>query len=359
MSNKILTLYRIATATLGLILLATAAHLVRNLPESQLGATAIPGDPAAGSLVETMRPLMGTEFAITVWAAAGREPAASKLIAEVFADITELEQQISSWLPNSETSKVNAAAGQAPVTISPELHELLTISIRWARRTEGAFDMTGGPLYELWGEARKQNTLPSAEAIQSVMPVVGYQKVELTDDTVRLPTAEMKLGFGSVGKGYAADRAAEKLLAAGFTNFIIDAGGDLVVSGQRGNTPWSVGIRHPRSNELLATTELTDMAIATSGDYEQYLIADGKRLGHIIDPRNGWPVETVASVVVIAEKGADADALATGLFVLGPDKGLALTEKISSAEALFMMGNGVIHHSEGLTIKDGVLEHTP
>lgn len=357
MSNKVLTLYRIAAATLGLVLLAFATHMVRNLPESELAAVTIPGNPGSGSIVEAMRLLMGTEFKVTVWAAAGREPAAATIIAEVLDEVAELEHQISSWQSDSDTTRINSAAGQPPIQVNPELHELLTISMRWARRTNGAFDVTGGPLYELWGDARSQKTLPSQEAIASVLSQVGYQKVELGDGTVRLSAPGMKLGFGSVGKGFAADRAATKLHAANFTNFIIDAGGDLVVSGSRGDSPWSVGIRHPRTEELLATTELTDSAIATSGDYEQFLFADGRRFSHIIDPRSGWPVETVASVVVIAAKGADADALATGLFVLGPDQGIALVEQISSVEALFVMGDGALHHSEGLTISDGILEH--
>jgi thiamine biosynthesis lipoprotein len=355
-SNKILTLYRVATAVLGLVLLAIAAYMVRSLPESQNAAVTIPGDPAAGSIVEAMRPLMGTEFGIKVWAAAGREPVAAAIIAEVLDDATALESRISSWQTDSDTSKVNAAAGQLPVQVSPELYELLTISMRWARRTTGAFDITGGPLYELWGEARRQKTLPSTEAIHSALTHVGYQNVELGDGTVHLSAPGMQLGFGSVGKGFAADRAAAILRAGNFRNFIVDAGGDLVVSGSNGDSPWSVGVRHPRTEELLATLELTDSAIATSGDYEQYLLADGRRFGHIIDPRSGWPVETVASVVVIAAKGADADALATGLFVLGPEQGIALAEKISSVDALFVMSDGTLHHSDGLVIKDGILE---
>jgi thiamine biosynthesis lipoprotein len=174
----------------------------------------------------------------------------------------------------------------------------------------------------------------------------------------RLPIMGMRLGFGAVGKGFAADRVATTLRAAGFSNFIIDAGGDLVLSGQRGRSPWNIGIRHPRSVRLLATARLTGCAIATSGDYEQYLVVDGVRYGHIIDPRTGWPVREVASVVVVAPRGADADALATGLFVLGPEDGLELVEKISSVEALFVMGDGTMRTSTGLELQGEKLEWT-
>ena len=147
-----------------------------------------------------------------------------------------------------------------------------------------------------------------------------------------------------------------ELRDAGFAHFIVDAGGDLVLSGSRGGTPWNIGVRHPRSVQLLATARLAGCAIATSGDYEQYFVADGVRYGHIIDPRTGWPTREVASVVVVAPRGADADALATGLFVLGPDQGLALVEKITSVDALFVMGDGDVHSSTGLSLQGDTME---
>lgn len=340
---------------IGAVSIAIAGYTVRHTPESADASLSFTREGESGAVVESMRPLMGTQFAIKVWAPPGREPAAAEAIRAALDGVAELERRISSWLPDSDTAKVGRAAGQSAVGVGAELRELLAVSARWARRTGGAFDVTAGPLFELWDAAREQELLPSEHEIQQSLARVGYDRIELRDETVRLPVAGMKLGFGSVGKGFAADRVADQLRAAGFANFIIDAGGDLVLSGSRGDTPWNIGIRHPRSVQLLATTRLTGCAIATSGDYEQYLVVDGVRYGHIIDPRTGWPAREVASVVVVAPRGADADALATGLFVLGPDKGLALVEKISSVEALFVMDDGDVRSSAGLLLQGKTL----
>lgn len=336
-------------------MIAVAGHMARDMPESAGTVTRAPADSGSGAVVEAMRPLMGTRFSVKVWATRGREQAAAEAIRVALEEAAALEVRISSWRPDSDTSKVNRAAGQAAVAVGADLRELLEISMRWARRTGGAFDVTGGPLFELWTEARGRGELPAEAEIRARLALVGCEMVEVRGDEVRLGRPGMRLGFGSVGKGFAADRTAAGLRARGFRNFIIDAGGDLVFSGTRGGVPWTVGIRHPRQADLLATAQLTDCAVATSGDYEQYLIVDGERFGHIVDPRSGWPARGLTSVVVIAPKGADADALATGLFVLGATEGLALVEKISSVEALFIMEGGDVRHSTGLSLADDLL----
>ena len=341
---------------IGAVSIAIAGYTARHSPESVDASLLSTSAGGSGGVVESMRPLMGTQFAVKIWAPPGREPAAAEAIRAALDGVAELERHISSWLPDSDTAKVGRAAGRSAVRVGVELRELLAVSTRWARRTGGAFDVTAGPLFELWDAAREQGLLPSEDAVQEGLARVGYDRIELRDETVRLPVAGMKLGFGSVGKGFAADRVAAQLRAAGFANFIIDAGGDLVLSGSRGGTPWHIGVRHPRSVQLLATARLTGCAIATSGDYEQYLVADGVRYGHIIDPRTGWPAREVASVVVVAPRGADADALATGLFVLGPEEGLALVEKITSVEALFVMNDGDLRRSTGLSLQGEILE---
>lgn len=342
--------------TIGVLAIAIASYTARSTPGAAGVSPPAPIEAGAGRIIEAMRPLMGTQFNVKVWAHPGRERAAAAAINVALESAAELDQQINAWHPDSETAKINDAAGQTAVAIGADLRDLLAISMRWARRTGGAFDVTGGPLFDLWRDAREQNALPSDAAIGERLALVGYDLIEVHEEAVRLRLAGMKLGFESVRKGFAADRAAARLRADGFSDFIVDAGGDLVFSGSRGGIPWSLGIRHPRSNELFATARLTCCAIATSGDYEQYVVIDGERFGHIIDPRSGWPVRAVTSVVAIAPTGADADALATGLFALGPEKGLELVEKISSVEALFMMKGGAMHLSSGLSLKDNVLE---
>ncbi|MAF64272.1 MAG: thiamine biosynthesis protein ApbE [Planctomycetes bacterium] len=346
----------------GLIAIAVAGYAARGCGEPSGSVAARPDGPGselgtdAGAVVEATRPLMGTLFAVKVWAPPGRGPAAAEATHAALDAVGELEGRISSWQAGSDTAKINRAAGRAVVPVHPQLRELLEVSARWARRTKGAFDVTGGALFELWGRARERGTLPSEQAIRAGLALVDHRGVELHGDGVRLSRAGMKLGFGSVGKGFAADCAAERLRDKGFADFVIDAGGDLLVSGSRNDRPWQVGVRDPRRGRLLATAQLGECAIATSGDYEQFLIVDGERFGHVIDPRNGWPARGVSSVVVVASSAADADALATGLFVLGPDEGLALVERASSVEALFVLEGGEVRASQGLALRDDILE---
>ncbi len=356
MSVEIPAFYRIGVGAIGVVLIAIAGYSARNTQIAVSDGESDALESASGGVIEAMRPLMGSHFSVRVWATPGREPAAAETINQVLDGVAELEEQISGWKPNSDTARVNASAGGVAVPVGTELRDLLAISERWARSTDGAFDVTAGPLTDLWRAARSHDVLPSDEAVQGVLERIGYEKIELHGDSVRLRVPGMKLDFGSIGKGFAADRAAMLLRGKGFSDFIVDAGGDLVVSGRRGDAHWSLGIRHPRSPRLLATARFTDCAIATSGDYEQYLVADGNRYSHIIDPRTGWPARSVSSVVVIARTGADADALATGLFVLGPEAGLELVEKMSSVEALFTLQGGGVRHSAGLSLQGDLLE---
>lgn len=302
---------------------------------------------------------MGTTFDISVWAAPGREPAAADAIATTLDDLARLEARVSSWTLTSDTSAVNEAAGALPVRVGPELLALLTLSLRWGRRTGGAFDVTGGPLYELWRQARADRRRPEPAALAAAHALVGQDKVTLKDGAVQLALPGMRLGFGAIGKGFAADRASAALRARGFANHVIDAGGDLVLAGRRGTRPWDVGVRHPRHRGMLARVRATDCAVATSGDYEQYETIDGVRHGHIIDPRSGRPALGVVSVTVFAPTGATADALATGLFVLGPREGLALVGRLRGTEALFVTDAGAVRLSSGLRLDGDHLERAP
>jgi thiamine biosynthesis lipoprotein len=355
-ANQASSALKVAAAVVALLAIIGAGYSARG------GAgVSTPGDSLSvgmesGSVVEAMRPLMGTQFAIKIWSPPGRQPAASMAIHSALDQVADLEDKISSWSTDSETGRINQSAGQAVAPISPELRELLEISHRWARRTNGAFDVTGGPLFELWNEAREKGAPPSKEAVEQNLNLVDYRMVELGDRGAKLTRAGMKLGFGSIGKGFAADLAATTLKGQGFTHFIIDAGGDLLVSGSRNGQPWKVGVRHPRGSDLLATVSISNRAIATSGDYEQFLMIEGKRYGHIIDPRSGWPVNRVSSVVVTASNAADADALATALSVMGPEEGIALVEKMSSVEALFILEGGDLQNSNGLLLMGNTLE---
>ena len=313
-------------------------------------------DVARGSVVRSARPLMGTVFEVSVWAPATREPDAAETLGEALDLVAAIERRVSSWDPQSETSAVNRAAAGRPTRIGPELAQLLAASLDWSERTGGAIDITGSPLFELWNHARQTGVLPTDEEIDAARRLVGYRKVHLTEDTVVLAEPGMKIGFGAVGKGFAADRAATFLRGRGFSNFIIDAGGDVVVSGSRGGTPWHVAIRNPRRGEFLGVYGATDCAIATSGDYERFAMIGGVRYSHILDLRTGRPARGLSSVTVIAQNGTDADALATALFVMGADEGLAFVESLPGVESLMVEEGGAVRLSKGLRLAEGRLE---
>ncbi len=302
---------------------------------------------ASGVVVRSSRPLMGTVFRLSAWAAAGREPAAR---AAALDAIEALEREISSWDPASDTSAVNRAAGRA-VRVGAHLRELVGVSLHWAERTHGAFDPTAGRLFELWGAARQADRLPTAETVAAALAGVGYARVVVDRDTVRLPDAVTRLGFGAIGKGFAADQAGRMLDSRGLDAYVIDAGGDLIVSGSRGGAPWRVGVRHPRRAGLMAVLRSTDCAVATSGDYQQFVSIDGARYSHIIDPRTGWPAGALTSVTIVAARATDADALATAVSVLGADAGLDLVRSIDGVEAVVVREGGAVSLSDGVSLE--------
>ena len=345
MSTGISQLDRIVAPALGLaVIVALAFAAQRSHP------------PQTGSVVRTARPLMGTVFELSVWAPTGGEPEAAEALGEALDLVATIEGRISSWDPQSETSAMNRAAVGIPTQVSPELSRLLATSLKWSQRTDGAFDVMGSALFELWNHARQTGVLPTDDEIETALSVVGHDKVRLTDEGVVLTKAGVKIGFGAIGKGYAADRVATFLRGRGFPDFIVDAGGDLVVSGTRGTQPWNVAIRHPRRDDFLAVYGATDCAIATSGDYEQFSVVGGVRQSHIVDPRTGRPARSLVSVTVVAQSGMDADALATALSVMGAEQGLKFVESLTDVECLIVEESGAVRLSTGLTLRDGNLE---
>jgi thiamine biosynthesis lipoprotein len=316
----------------------------------------IDGEAAASSVVRVSRPLMGTSFEIAAWVPGDRQAATRDLLNEVLGAAAELERQISSWDPESEISAVNRAAGEAPVAVGADLRALVEIAVFWADRTGGAFDVTVPPLIELWKRAGAQGELPGETDIAETLERVGFKKILIEEDTLYLPENGMRLGFGAIGKGFAADRVAEMLLAAGLENFIVGAGGDLIVRGARGPSAWRVGIRDPSGSGLLAKSPISNRAVATSGNYEQFISIGGRRYSHILDPRSGKPVSGLTSVTVFSARAVDSDALATALFVMGSDKGVEFVEELPDVEALFITEAGSAILSSGLRLEEETLE---
>ena len=359
MLSGIYPLHRVATAAVVLVIAGWLARSHSTDGDAVADNPQTAQESSEGSVVRSARPLMGTTFNLSVWAASGQQPEASEAIQHALDLVASLEEKISSWNFRSETSAVNRSAGREATGIGPELHHLLDASLTWARRTDGAFDITGGPLFDRWKRAREEGILPTEAEIRSCLERTGYDHVILEGSMVRLAKRGMQIGFGAIGKGFAADRAGELLRQRGFENFIIDAGGDVLISGSRGGTPWQVAIRHPRRGGLLAIFGAADCAIATSGDYEQFSVIDDVRYAHILDPRTGWPARKLASVTVITRRGIDADALATALFVLGPEKGLAFVESLKDTETLMVLEDFTTRSSGGLLLNNGRLEVVP
>ena len=316
--------------------------------ELRLDATALDN---GGIVFKSQRVLMGTEFKVTIWAPEDKSQIALQALGEVFEELAGLEKRISSWMPDSETTRINSNAGQKAVPVGSELKQLLSRSLHWSRKTDGAFDVSGGPLFELWEQARERGVLPSQEEVDACRALTGYRHIELTGGSVRLEQVGMELGFGAIGKGFAADRAAAFLESKELSNFIVDAGGDLLVRGRRGDRSWNVAVRHPRSAEFLARLENDNCAIATSGDYERYFVINGQRYSHMLDLRTGWPAGHLNSVTVITRSAADADALATALFVMDASRSMDLVESLPDVEALLVDENGKVALSTGLHLQ--------
>ena len=270
-------------------------------------------------------------------------------IREVFAEIERLEAVLSEWRPDSAVSQVNAAAGVNPVQVPSEVIEVLAVAAHVARATHGAFDATWAALADLWRVDAPDFRKPPVSKVKELLLYVNQQDVvvDAPQQTVFLRQRGMRLGLGGIAKAYIAERAADLAIAHGALHVLIDAGGDLVARGRRGSRPWTVGVRHPDSAAvLLAKVELHDESVATSGDYERCATVAGRRYHHLLDPRTGFPARVSRSATVVAPQGALADALATGIFVLGMP-GLAVVPAFPGTAALLVTADGETHVSAG------------
>jgi len=287
------------------------------------------------------RLMMGTQVTVTVFAADGK--ARLRAVEAAFDRISAVERLMSAHDPESELSRVNAEAADTPVAVSAEMFDVLAKAGRHYRLSQGAFDVTVMPLVRLWTAAAEAGRAPSQEALKRTLEAVGYDKLVLDAEkrTVGFSREGMGLALGGIAKGYAVDLAVEALRRAGVTSAVVDAGGDIRVLGRHptGRT-WLIGLRNPFSDDdkPLKTLDLADCAVATSGDYERSYTIAGKRYSHIFDPRTGLSVRDAHSVTVVAPDATQADALATAVSVLGPERGIALVETIPSTECFFISG---------------------
>jgi FAD:protein FMN transferase len=294
---------------------------------------------------------MGSELRLTAWTT--DEPAARAAFEEIFREFVRLEALMSVWRPGSDVQRINQAAGKQAVKVSDEVRAVLKQARQASEWTGGKFDVTFGALSDLWKfDQDHDNRVPNGEDIRKRLPLIDYTAVAVDDraGTVYLQRAGMRVHLGGIGKGYAIDRAAVLLRDRGFHDFMIRSGGDLYVGGHRGDRPWRVGIRDPRgaADQIFASLDLSDGTFSTSGDYERFFTAGGRRYHHILDPDLGQPARGCRSVTILTDRAVTADALSTGVFVLGPTDGMALIERLPEVEGVIVSDQNEVLVSSGL-----------
>ncbi len=258
------------------------------------------------------------------------------------AEIVRLEKLMTTWDPQSEVSRVNAAAGKQAIRVGPETFDVIREALHTSAISEGTFDITFETMHGLWKFDQDLDPHPPSEAaVRAQVKYLGYHHVKLDPDasTVLLDEAHVRIGLGGIAKGYAVDHASKVLLDGGLVSFYAQAGGDLYAHGSKPDgSPWISGIRDPRGPEgdYFVTMAVSDHAFSTAGDYERSYIVGGRRYHHIIDPRTGYPATASRSVTIWASTALIADEIDDAVFILGPAKGLALVESLDGVGAVIV-----------------------
>ena len=271
------------------------------------------------------------------------------------AEVRRVENLISDWIPTTQISQVNKNAGINPVKVDKEVFNLVDRAIKVSHITSGAFDISYASMDKIWKFDGSMKEMPTQEAIKKSVSKIGYKNIILDSkkQTIFLKNEGMKLGLGGIGQGFIADKVKELLFSKGCISGIVNVSGDINAWGkQPDGKPWTVGIVNPlNKNKIFATFPLENSAVETSGSYEKFVVFNGIRYSHIIDPRTGYPTNGVVSVSVFAKQTEIADALATGIFVLGVEVGLDLVNQLKGIECVMVDDKGKIHSSKGIDIK--------
>lgn len=296
--------------------------------------------------------LMGSRFEITPYAET--DSLVNEAIKTAINEVKNTEMIMSEWIPESEISTINKFAGVNPIKVSNELYGIIKRSKKVSELTDGAFDISWAAARNIWHFDRHSCIIPNKEILDSVATLINYKNIILndSDNSVFLKNPGMAIGLGAIAKGYVANKVRNVLLEMGIKNGIIIAGGDLITWGSPSESKnWPIGIANPdKSNEAIAWLEVGEMAVVTSGDYERYVLIDGKRYGHILNPKTCFPVTGLRSVTIICPDAEIADALATSVYVLGKEKGLALINQMKGIDCLLIDDEGKFHTSKNLTI---------
>ncbi|WP_066512860.1 FAD:protein FMN transferase [Rufibacter sp. DG15C] len=298
---------------------------------------------------------MGNRFELTV--ASPTQQEADTVMDAAIAEIQRIEKLLTTFSDTSETYQINANAGIAPFTPSPEVYDLIQRSIRISNLTQGAFDITyGGVDKSLWNFDPTMTALPSKEVAQASVRLVNYQNILLNpkDKSVFLKHQGMRIGFGGIGKGYAAERAKHVLQQLGVQSGIVNAAGDLSAWGLQPNgQPWTIGIADPNSkHQPFSQLNISNMAVATSGNYEKFAIIDGKKYSHTINPKTGLPVTGIKSVTILCPNAELADAMATPVMVMGVQVGLELINQMRDIACLIVDDVNRVHSSKNIRLKE-------
>lgn len=294
--------------------------------------------------------LMGSRFDITI--VSKDSISANAFINEAVAEITRIEKLISSWDSNSQTAEINRNAGIKPVKVDLELFQLIERSKQISKITDGAFDISYASIDKVWHFDGSMTRKPTEEEITNSVAKIGYQNIVLDKEnqTVFLKLEGMKIGFGALGKGYAADKVRTLLKAKNVSAGIINASGDLTTWGKQPNgTDWMVGITNPlNKNKIFSWFPVVDAAVATSGNYEKFVEFNGVKYSHIIDPRTGYPATGLVSVTIFANSAELSDALATSVFIMGAETGINLINQLNGVECIIVNSENKIFNSKNI-----------
>ncbi|MGI6364348.1 MAG: FAD:protein FMN transferase [Bacillota bacterium] len=299
--------------------------------------------------------VMDTFVTVQFHAAEGKGEA---VISDIQGEMRRLEGILSSHLPQSDVARIDQAAGREPVKVSPETLEVLATALKYAPLTDGAFDITLAPVLRLYNFAPGQERRPTPQELEESLVLVDWRLLEVdqAERTAFLRKQGMKIDLGGVAKGYIIDAALELLASHDIRHGLVNAGGDIRLLGPKlDGSAWRVGIKDPRNPQVatFAIVEATGGAIVTSGDYERFFMEDGIRYHHIIDPATGLPASAARSVTVLAPTAELADLLSTAIFVLGPERGLALAESLPDVETIIWTREDEVRWSSGLKRVDG------
>jgi len=295
--------------------------------------------------------LMGNHFEISV--VADNEAWANERIDAGVQEIQRIEKLLTTFNEDSETSLINRYAGASPVTVSQETFSIIERSLRISRITQGSFDISYGSIDKrLWNFDTNMKALPDKETAKRMVRLINYRNIILDHEncTVFLKEKGMRIGFGGIGKGYAAERARLVMKSLGVKSGIVNASGDLTTWGLQPNgKPWTIGIVNPNAaHELFSYLNVTDLAVATSGNYEKFVMINGKKYSHTIDPRTGLPVTGIKSVTIITLNAEIADAMATPVMIMGIKAGMDLINQMKDIEAIVIDDNNTVYSSANI-----------